>query len=86
MLQLEKERKCRKGDACPYSHATNKIGSKKRKAKGDQDASKEGQRKTKKGKYSKSSENDEKQTHVRIFGLNYDTTKDQVERVFEKYW
>ena len=80
----KKKGKCRKGDTCPYSHATNEVGIKKRKAKADQDASKKDKGKRKKGKYSKGSENDEKQTHVRIFGLNYDTTKEQVERVFGK--
>ena len=61
-----------------------KLALKSEKQKQTKDASKKDKGKRKKGKYSKGSENDEKQTHVRIFGLNYDTTKEQVERVFGK--
>ena len=57
------------------------------KAKASNECFKEGQRKTEKGGY-KGSENDEKQTHVYL-RANYDTTKEQVERGLEnvvKLW
>ena len=86
----KKKGKCRKGDKCPFSHSIDLIKKKIKSTLSINEHSRHDNKKEKvkrkRDKYEKNINNDDtkNETNVRIFGLNYDTTKECVEKVFGK--